>query len=143
MSTIMGDRIADLQAADLPRMRWNDIFSEGKDGLTTAQAITLDDYFFHFMVTPKDDDGKEVCPCCRERMQGGVEGTILQMGGLGVSLEWGIVHGEAFCSGCGWPYRVYHHDIGGKGEDALIKKLVASLPYHPSEMKLEVDDDQG
>ena len=130
----MQSRVAELRAEDPPRMRWSDIFEGGEDELTPAQAVVLDDYLFHFMVGPLDEGDKEVCPCCRERI-GGLCGLL----GMGVSLEWGIAHGEAFCSGCGWPYRVYHYDIGGKGEDALIKRLVVGLPYHPSEIRLKGD----
>lgn len=134
-------RVGELQAEQIPVLTWGDIFTEGEDGLTDNQKAVLNDYLSHFMLRPLGEDGKGLCPCCRERMEGGVEGAILGMAGLGVSLDWGIAHGEASCSGCGWPYRVYHYNIGGEGEDVLIKRLVLGLPYHPSELKLKQDDE--
>ena len=139
----MGTRVKELQAEQVPVLTWGDILTEGEDGLTEAQKVALDDYFEHFMLGPLDDDGKEVCPCCRERMQGGIEGAVFQMAGMGVSLEWGLAHGEASCSGCGWPYRVCHHNIGGKGDGQIIKRLVVSLPYHPSEIRVRGEVEHG
>ena len=130
----MRSRVTELKKEGRPRVRWGDIFEESDDGITVAQAVALDDYFFHFMLEPLDEEGCEVCPCCRERIKGGVEGALLGCLGVGVHLEWGLAHGEALCSGCGWPYRVLHYNIGGKDEDALIKRLVLALPYHPSEL---------
>lgn len=51
-------------------------------------------------------------------------------GALG-SFQWGIVHGEGHCTGCGWPCRAYHRlkDSDGEIFDGVLERI---LQYHPS-----------
>jgi len=52
-------------------------------------------------------------------------GCQSQLSGLFGSLQWGIVNGEAFCSECGYPVRVYHRTD-------KIDFINCPLPYHPN-----------
>ena len=124
---------------NVPRATWTDFLSEGDDGerrLTDDEKAGMNEHFAHFMVPPRDEDNNELCPGCGKQMKGGVGGYLLECVGAAVSVKWGLAHGEGFCSGCGWPYRVYHYSVGP------IKKLVLGLPYHPAELRFdEVRDD--
>ena len=113
------ERLAGLQAENLPVMTARDVYGAEAEALfSDAQLAVLDEYFCIFTPAPTDADGREVCVCC---------------GGRGV--EWGLAHGEAFCMHCDWPHRVYHRDIGGKGDDAVVKFLSRALAYHPSGLR--------
>lgn len=131
------ERLAELQAAMLPRVHWGDVFAEGDARkLAVKEAIDLDDYFHAFTMMPVVD-GEATCVCCSSKFLGGIKGFMLAGADGNATLEWGIAHGEAFCSVCDYPYRVLHYDIGGKGDDAIIRKLTFSLPYHPDELHFE------
>lgn len=99
-------------ATDQPRLNWRDLF-EGADSLDAADVAELDEYFVAFLPP------SETCWKCGLR-QGGLLGAL--MGGF----RWSIVHGEGNCSGCGWPARAYHRNIGP------VEFLNMILQYHPN-----------
>lgn len=77
------------------------------------------------------DGCQRTCLSCGKEFNG-----FKQALGLAVAHEWGIVHGEARCSGCGWPSRGMHYikDAGGE-EIATIRNFF--LQYHPDEVSSE------
>lgn len=95
---------------------WSDVWNKNDEPPTSEQKTVLDDYLKIFTLAPRDDTRGKLCPHCNNR----------------TAIEWGLANGEAFCVNCGWPYRVYHRNIGGTGDDALIPFLIHGLPYHPS-----------
>ena len=128
-------RIKQLQSANVPRMKWTDVFivKDGAQPLSEDAEKRLNKYFESFAELPKNTTGERVCFGCGQRflsdmlmsaILGGMEGNT--------SWEWSLVHGECHCRVCGWPARAYRYDIGGKGEDALIKRLNMPLAVHPS-----------
>ena len=54
----------------------------------------------------------------------------MQAFGFGAAYRWGLTHGEANCSGCGWPARGMHYITGKDGSEVLSLRNVF-LPYHP------------
>lgn len=75
------------------------------------------------------DEQRAICPKCGEQ-----QGGILSMLGLGVGIEWGIAHGEARCTGCGWPYRGMHYikaKDAKEGDKPLLTIRNLFLAYHP------------
>lgn len=78
-------------------------------------------YFKRFASPVKDptDDTHQVCPACGERFTG-----LMANLGMGVGIEWGLVHGEGNCSYCRWPYRGHHfiYDPKDIGEDGRKKE---------------------
>jgi hypothetical protein len=114
-----------MQAANLPRATVLLLFPEGFDHTVklkeptngalrvTVQTLrALDEYLAHFTMVI---DGK--CPCCQSSFQ------------TEAGIEWTLTHGEAQCTVCHYPYRVYHRDIGE------IERIVLSLPYHPDQLE--------
>jgi hypothetical protein len=97
----------------VPHPKWGDVYDKGEEPLTDTQKAALDDYLKIFALAPRDDIRGELCPHCFNH----------------AAIEWGLQNGEAFCINCGWPYRVYHRDIGGTDS---IRFLNCGLPYHPS-----------
>lgn len=100
------------------RLTASEVFTIGED---TPQDVRdrLDSYFAAF-VAPTTIDGKHYCFNCGEEIN-----AFRAFVGLGVAYEWGLAHGEAFCSGCKWPARG-HHSIG---DDITLHNLF--LAYHP------------
>lgn len=107
-----------------------------------ARPCTLEDLF-----TPAPDAPAELleavrlylkpfaAPVVRERAtfclscDGRVD-CMAQLIGFGVAYRWGLAHGEANCTGCGWPARGFHviRDASG-AEVAQIRNVF--LAYHP------------
>src|SRR3990167_4748664 len=85
-----------------------------------------DNYFSNFAAPVKDAEGKAVCFHCGGRLDG-----FMQALGFGsVAYEWGLAHGEAQCSGCGWPARGMHYPKRDDGRE-LFKARNLFLAYHP------------
>lgn len=124
---------------NIPPLDWHELLSV-EETLSEADNKALTDYFTSFALPPKDENGKVICLGCKRPMLGGLEAAILGGAPDRTSLEWGIANGEAHCHKCGYPYRVYHRDIGGVGDAAAIKFLSLSLPYHPSSLKETLND---
>lgn len=76
------------------------------------------------------DEGK--CPNC--------DSTLRNTMG---SFYWGLVHGEAHCSGsmsnerCGWPCRAIHDIKDADGQSLFNRPLFLILPYHPEYVRNE------
>lgn len=89
-----------------------------------------------------DDEAKQrqVCPSC-----GVFFGGMMANLGLGVGIEWGLVHGMGYCSGCHYPYRGHHfvYDPNeprddpetGERREPLLTIHNLFLAYHPSELR--------
>lgn len=88
-----------------------------------ALAVKLDGYFAQFAEFPQSGDdlgfiaGNHNCVHCGAAV-GGFLGTA----------RWGLVHGEAFCTRCNWPYRAHHHPTDDDGEIFSLTNFM--LPYH-------------
>lgn len=102
----------------LPHMRASDILKIGDD--TPKEYVEdLDAYFEPFVSETNS------CINCGAAMDG-----FKQALGLAEAYQWGLRHGEANCSGCGWPARGMHYIKDRNGDDLLTIRNVF-LPYHP------------
>jgi hypothetical protein len=109
-----------LQALDLPRLEWRDIFKiSGDKPLTPAEELAMDAYFQQF-VKPQ---AKSACVNCGKTL---VYDDALSNALMGGTFTWGIANGEGYCAECGYPGRAYHRDIGP------IKFVNIILQPHPS-----------
>lgn len=119
-----------MQAVNLPRLDWRTMVSGETDKLSAEDVAALDDYFHGFIQLDFNAKERE-CPCCHSKFgENGLVGWLMAGAEGHATLEWGIANGEAFCSKCKYPYRVYHRDVGP------IKFLNVGLPYHPDELRL-------
>lgn len=126
----INEKLPQMQSANLPRFDWRSIVESGADQLGDDDTKALDEYFVQF--TPKIDNK---CPCCQSSFGDNGIASFLLAGAIGhTTLEWGLANGEAFCVTCGWPYRVYHRNVGP------IRQLNYALPYHPDELSVEVEN---
>ena len=50
--------------------------------------------------------------------------------GLFGSFEWGIAHGEGYCSNCGYPARAYH-TVNDREHKPIFEHAAFVLQYHP------------
>jgi len=94
--------------------KWDDVLDKGGEPPTEAQKVALDAYLKIFTLAPRRDDGTELCPHCYNH----------------ASITWGLTNGEANCINCGWPYRVYHRNVGEETDGTRF--FSCGLPYHPS-----------
>lgn len=110
------------QAKHLPRLAWTEILkiTEGTESLDEKHTNALAEYFSHFV---RQDENR--CPGCEKTLTGDL---VKQLVGE-ATFTWGIVHGEGFCRGCGYPARAYHR------VENLIDRLALVLAYHPDELK--------
>jgi hypothetical protein len=122
--------LAALQARDVPRVRAADYFSKTVDvaaeatGVADAELERWDSYFVQFA---KLTNG--ACLCCGKSLR-----CALGMGLFG-GFEWGMEHGEGYCSYCRYPMRG-HHRVDGLG---TINNLF--LPYHPSALSFAAKEE--
>lgn len=86
-------------------------------------------YLSLFAAPILNDEGKPVCIGCGEEVD-----AFKQALGLGVAHRWGMMHGEAVCSGCGWPSRGMHYPKDDKGEEMWSLQNFF-LYYHPDVIK--------
>lgn len=79
-------------------------------------------------VDRRSEDGRlhRFCLNCDEEFD-----AFKQMLGMGVAHRWGMVHGEASCSGCGWPSRGHHVIKDDAGAD-LCSLHNLFLQVHPN-----------
>lgn len=108
------ERLAELQALELPRLDWVDIGYEPTEALTSTDEHVLQGYFAMFAKPSKDLE----CFCCGKALSGF----------LG-SFTWGIANGEGHCGNCGYPARALHRGVGP------IRFLETILQWHPSELE--------
>ena len=59
------------------------------------------------------------------------------LSGLFGTFEWGIAHGEGYCSKCGYPARAFHK-IDEPGWKMTFSNI---LQYHPKFLERKVNDD--
>ena len=128
--------VAELKALGLPHLAWQDILTptEGAAPIADSDAATLADYFGQFAKLTEDDKGRRKCPGCDKPIEGGLMGAILGGAPHLTTLEWGMANGEAHCAKCGYPFRVYHRNIGGDA-DPLIEFVQMGLAYHPDGLR--------
>lgn len=73
----------------------------------------------------RNDRKVMVCLHCGDDLTG-LMASLFGSGGF----EWGLVHGEGHCRGCGWPARALHYAKDAKGEDLFsLRNMV--LQYRP------------
>ncbi|PGF05347.1 hypothetical protein [Bacillus toyonensis] len=53
-------------------------------------------------------------------------------------LEWGLVHGIAFCTNCGMEVKKYHYFDNDKGKRVLVD---VGLQYHPKNFSVEENNE--
>ena len=120
-----------MKAANLPRLDWRTMVSGGADQLSEEDTAALDGYFQQFIQLDFSGHAERECPCCRAKFgKDGIVGFLMAGAEGYATLEWGIANGEASCSKCHYPFRVYHRDVGP------IKFLNIGLPYHPEELRV-------
>lgn len=117
------------------RCRAADLMSPKNENDAEAVELMakLDGYFRIFAAPQKSDDGKQVCLNCNQPFDG-----MMEVLGLAVAHRWAITHGEANCSGCGWPSRGMHYPKDDDGEELLSLRNFF-LQYHPDEVSVRED----
>lgn len=116
----------DQHACEYHRCTAADVFTVKGDSDEAAVLIAdSDKYLSQFVAPVKDDDGNPMCFHCGARLSG-----MLHAFGAGASYVWGLVHGEATCSGCDWPARGMHYPKGDDGKDLWSARNLF-LAYHP------------
>jgi hypothetical protein len=80
------------------------LFQPGwEEAFTGEEIVIVRDYLSHFIAPHYDEEKKRHCEMCGAEMDG-----FKQALGLGAAFQWGLVHGEAFCSNCRYPARGHH-----------------------------------
>ena len=98
----------------------------------TARA-TLTEYMSGFLA-PVIDDKCVRCPCCNAHVWAG--GKI--MDAMLSTFQWGLAHGDGFCSACKWPIRMYHYVKLDNGEQRIVYQL-AYRCYEDEAHAVEID----
>lgn len=109
------------------RMKASEIVTMG-DNTPDDLRAAIESYFHIFASPQKNEAGKTVCLKCREPFDG-----FLSAFGAAVAHEWGMAHGEARCTSCGWPSRGMHYIKDAKGDEIATLRNVF-LQYHPDEV---------
>lgn len=118
VARLNNERLRELQAEGLPRLRWQDVLKV-KGDLPADDDAALTEYFRRFAAT---SDG--TCLCCGAKQGGDMVASVLGI----ARFRWGLAHGEGYCSDCGYPGRAYHYNVGP------LKRLEAIFQYHPDEL---------
>ncbi len=102
-------------------------------GLPEEDVAALNAYFWPFaapVTVQIDGDRRIYCLSCGQEIN-----SFRQMFSIGVAMMWGLTHGEATCTGCGWPARGMHYVKREDGtEVCTIRNLF--LQYHPDEVSV-------
>ncbi|MGB3844277.1 MAG: hypothetical protein WA940_00270 [Sphingopyxis sp.] len=95
-----------------------------------AQAfiVKANEYLAAF-AAPLKIDGYTTCFHCGTRMDG-----MMHALGVGAAYVWGMAHGEAACSKCGWPARGMHYPKDEKGEMFTLRNFF--LAYMPDQVSV-------
>lgn len=125
MKKLTPEKLDELHAKALPRVTHADLLTVTKGEFTSEDKYALDTYLSKFVKPQTNDAGKHTCVGCDHVIRGGIEGFMLGGAPDSCTMEWGLAHGECFCSNCGWPARAYHFDVGP------IKRMEIVLQYHP------------
>lgn len=119
------EKVLALRAKNLPRLSWRDVFAvpDGAVPPSAEDQAAMEAYFRRFA---KPLEGG-LCLSCGEKQ--GARDVMEAF--LGVAkFRWGLAHGEGYCSGCGYPARALHYEVGP------INRLSLILQYHPDEFVL-------
>jgi hypothetical protein len=109
-----------------PKLKPEDIFKVSDD-MPAEDLAVITEYLSHF-APPQNAEGKMACVNCNAELDGFKHAL-----GYGQAYRWLIIHGEAECTGCGWPARGMHYVKGTDGAEIFsVSNLF--LPYHPSEV---------
>lgn len=115
-----------------PRCVPGDFLDIGADTPPETLAA-LEEYFRIFAQPVRSADGKHVvCVGCGKP----VDGLMSAITGSHVAHAWGLTHGEARCSGCGYPSRGMHYVKGHDGSEILTVRNFF-LYHHPDELVTE------
>jgi len=98
--------------------------------LNAAIERYLDDFDLD---TYDEENERRLCPGCKSTLSGNGLSSLLSS-----TFVWGLVHGEGYCSHCGWLCRAYHvpkHEGKPIIEDG--EPVVNVLPYKSLELKEE------
>lgn len=111
-----------------------DLFSiNGDDRAEKDALIAAINEYLNAFAAPVKVDGKPVCFHC-----GGKLDSFMAAMGMGVAYEWGLAHGEAKCSGCGWPARGMHRPKDADGSELWTASNLF-LAYHPEQVESRSD----
>lgn len=122
--------LGELQSLGLPHLDWRDLMKA--EGLNAEDESALSAHFAAFIPWQRDAEENPVCVSCGRRFYTDMLTSALLGGSEGTArLNWSLAHGEAHCSGCGYPARMIHYDVGP------IKRLNLGLQYHPDVLKAE------
>ena len=106
-----------------------DLFSiDGEDCPEKAALIEASAAYLRIFAAPIKEDGKTRCLHCGETFDG-----MMHALGVGAAMVWGLAHGEATCSKCGWPGRGMHYPKGADGKELWTARNLFLL-YHPDEV---------
>lgn len=104
----------------------SDLFSiSGEDGADKEALIAASTEYLRQFVAPVKVDGKTACFHCGSVMDG-----MMAALGMAAAYEWGLAHGEARCSKCGWPARGIHYPKDADGKELWTARNLF-LAYHP------------
>lgn len=127
------ERLNELNSKELPFLNWRDIIVFPGDEWVVSQSDVeaFDKYFIDTFLDPGILGSQWFnvpirCPGCELELRNDIVGYLISGGGFITRLEWSLAHGEAYCVECGYPFRVYHYNVGS------IERFVLALPYHPS-----------
>ena len=83
----------------------------------------------HYDKTNPENIKRHCCNCGMEM------DSFKQMLGLAAAYEWGMVHGEAYCSNCGYPARALHQPKMEGQEEPIFTLNHLYLEYFDVEIK--------
>jgi hypothetical protein len=117
---LTAERIAELQAQNLPHLQAVDMLTADPSGHPEIQAQLMaaaETYFHQFVKEPK----KGRCVNCDHQLTGHI---------FGGTFTWGLAHGEGYCGLCKYPARAIHviKDLG------TLSHFV--LQYHPDGLSI-------
>ncbi|ACL58712.1 hypothetical protein [Methylobacterium nodulans] len=119
--------MADVSTKNPARVcRIEDLFAvDGSPPPELTEALTA---YLSAFAAPVRRDGEMRCLCCDEPING-----LRAALGIGVACRWALTHGEAACSGCGWPARGMHYVTDADGRKVATLRNVF-LAYHPDQV---------
>lgn len=104
---------------DVEHATFDTVFTDNSDddsAVTAEEKAPLDEYLEHFAVPANH------CAKCGKKLIGSMVDQLIGSS----TFEWGLVHGEGRCKGCGWPARAYHFPKG-----TILERFECALSLHP------------
>ena len=111
------------EAPQADKLDWHRLIEISGEKAASIEPV-LDQYFEPFAEPKYADSGERglLCLNCGEPQTGLLFGQF----------QWGITHGEGFCSNCHWPARAIHRIYESKDDDEpLVTIRHFPLQYHP------------